>query len=276
MSLVLLDVVRPLGRHIRVGENRLDRTFGLTGTTVDALVWVDVELVGGVVNAVHRAHLDATRVLGLDARLSDDVGHDSDYPFVSLCERQRRTCNQSPKARQDRPQRCTNSSMATYGSHAASALAPDSPGKNSMQAFQALAVIPTVVVIAVAAGGQSVRKQEGIVYGSVYDSTMGEPVARVVVDVIRSQNIPGIIARHRSDGSVCVGYSTGQVRMMFDTGCLPMLVFLNGAPVSNTEMVYQLPPDAVDRLMIYKPLEAGNLFGLGAGNGVILIYRKGN
>jgi hypothetical protein len=166
--------------------------------------------------------------------------------------------------------------MATYGSHAASALAPDFPGKNSMQAFQALAVIPTVVVIAVAAGGQSVRKQEGIVHGSVYDSTMGEPVARVVVDVIRSQNIPGIIARHRSDGSVCVGYSTGQVRMMFDTGCLPMLVFLNGAPVSNTEMVYQLPPDAVDRLMIYKPLEAGNLFGLGAGNGVILIYRKGN
>jgi len=102
------------------------------------------------------------------------------------------------------------------------------------------------------------------------------PVARVVVNVIRSQNIPGIIARHRSDGSVCVGYSTGQVRMMFDTGCVPMLVFLNGAPVSNTEMVYQLPPDAVDRLMIYKPLEAGNLFGLGAGNGVILIYRKGN
>ena len=55
-----------------------------------------------------------------------------------------------------------------------------------------------------------------------------------------------------------------------------MLVFLNGARVSNTEMVCQLPPDAIDRLVIYKPVEAGNLFGLGAGNGVILIYTKGN
>ena len=66
-------------------------------------------------------------------------------------------------------------------SHAVSALAPDFPGKNSMQAFRALAVIPTVVAIAVAGGGQSVRAQEGIVYGSVYDSIMGEPLANAAV-----------------------------------------------------------------------------------------------
>jgi hypothetical protein len=41
-------------------------------------------------------------------------------------------------------------------------------------------------------------------------------------------------------------------------------------------MLYELPPDAIDRIVIYKPVEAGNLFGLGAGNGVIVIYTKGN
>ena len=55
-----------------------------------------------------------------------------------------------------------------------------------------------------------------------------------------------------------------------------MLVFLNGARASNTDMLFELPPDAIDRIVIYKPVEAGNLFGLGAGNGVIVIYTKGN
>jgi len=101
-------------------------------------------------------------------------------------------------------------------------------------------------------------------------------VARDAADLLRSQHIPGVIVRRRDDGSLCVGFSTGQVRMMFNSGCVPMMVFLNGARASNTDMVLNLPPDAVDRMVIYKPIEAGNLFGLGAGNGVLMIYTKGN
>jgi Carboxypeptidase regulatory-like domain len=100
--------------------------------------------------------------------------------------------------------------------------------------------------------------------------------SRDAADVLRGQHIPGVIVRRRAEGSLCVGYAQGQVRMMFNTGCVPMMIFLNGARASNNEMVLQLPPDAIDRMVIYKPVEAGTLFGLGAGNGVLMIYTKGN
>jgi hypothetical protein len=36
---------------------------------------MDVELVVSLIDTVDRAHLDATGVFGLEARLGDDVGH---------------------------------------------------------------------------------------------------------------------------------------------------------------------------------------------------------
>ena len=33
---------------------------------------------------------------------------------------------------------------------------------------------------------------------------------------------------------------------------------------------------AIERMVVYKPIEAGNLFGLGGGNGVWMIYTRGN
>ena len=100
-------------------------------------------------------------------------------------------------------------------------------------------------------------------------------VARDAADLMRSQHIPDVIVRRRDDGSLCVGFSTGQVRMMFNSGCVPMMVFLNDARAS-TDLALNLPPDAVDRMVVYKPIEAGLLFGLGGGNGVFMIYTKGN
>ncbi len=100
--------------------------------------------------------------------------------------------------------------------------------------------------------------------------------ARDAVDVLQALHIPGVVIKRRTDGSLCVGYAPGQVRMMFRSGCVPMMIFLNDARASNNDLVLQLPPDAIDRMVIYKPVEAGNLFGLGAGNGVLVIYTKGN
>jgi protocatechuate 3,4-dioxygenase beta subunit len=100
--------------------------------------------------------------------------------------------------------------------------------------------------------------------------------ARDAADILLSQHIPGILIRRRSGGQLCVGYGQGQVRMMFNDGCVPMMVFINDARASNNDMALLLPPDAIDRMVIYKPVEAGNLFGLGGGNGVLMIYTKGN
>jgi len=79
-----LDVLLPLGWDIVLGEDRLHRALIDAQTAVDTGVWIDVQLLGvsvvalllGRVNAVHWADLDAGRVLGSDARFSDDMCHD--------------------------------------------------------------------------------------------------------------------------------------------------------------------------------------------------------
>ena len=77
---------------------------------------------------------------------------------------------------------------------------------------------------------------------------------------------------------MCVGYSSGQVRMLNNVsgGCVPMMIFINGAKASNSTLALQLPPDAIDRMVVYRPVEAGALFGSDAANGVLMIYTKGN
>jgi hypothetical protein len=97
---------------------------------------------------------------------------------------------------------------------------------------------------------------------------------RDAVDILQAQHLPGIIVRRRSDGSTCVGYMPGQVRMMFNSGCVPMVVFINDVRATNADMALQLPPDAIDRIVLYRPVEAGNLYGLGSGNGILAIYTR--
>jgi protocatechuate 3,4-dioxygenase beta subunit len=99
--------------------------------------------------------------------------------------------------------------------------------------------------------------------------------SRDASDVLRSLHQPGVIVRHQSDGSICVGYTSGQVRM-FSTGCVPMLVFINDVRATDPNLALRMSPDAIERMVLYKPLEAGNLFGLGGGNGVWMIYTRGN
>ena len=98
--------------------------------------------------------------------------------------------------------------------------------------------------------------------------------ARDVADILRSQNLPGVITTRRPDGTVCVGYSAGQVRMMFDNGCVPMVIFIDNVRATNTDLALLLPPEAIDHIVIYKPVEAGILFGLGSGNGVMVIHTR--
>lgn len=78
-----LDVLTPLFRQVVLGEDRAHRALVHAQPAVDAGAWIDVELRGwrkcslglGGVDAVDGADLDATGILGRDARFSNDVWH---------------------------------------------------------------------------------------------------------------------------------------------------------------------------------------------------------
>lgn len=100
--------------------------------------------------------------------------------------------------------------------------------------------------------------------------------SRDASDVLRSLHVPGVIVRFNSTtGRTCVGFSTGQVKMN-SSGCVEMLVYINDVRTTDPSLALRMPPDAIERMVVYKPLEAGNLFGVGGGNGVWMIYTRGN
>ena len=71
-----------------------------------------------------------------------------------------------------------------------------------------------------------------------------------------------------------MGYTSGQARVYQNTSgaCVPMTVFINDVRATNTDLALQMPPESIDRIVIFRPLEAGNLFGAGSSNGVMVIY----
>ena len=64
-----------VGRHVVLGEDRLDRALGHAERAVDALVRIDDEEIRALAKAVDRADVDAVGVLAADAGFGDDVGH---------------------------------------------------------------------------------------------------------------------------------------------------------------------------------------------------------
>ena len=96
-----------------------------------------------------------------------------------------------------------------------------------------------------------------------------------VPTLIVFKNLPGLIVQ-RTPGSVCIGFMPGQIRMMFRNNCVPMVVVIDNVRATNTDLAVQLPPDAIERIVIYRPIEAGNLYGLGGGNGVLAIFTRGH
>ena len=98
--------------------------------------------------------------------------------------------------------------------------------------------------------------------------------ARDIADVLRALQVSGIIVRRGPDG-LCIGFTQGQARMMFRGDCVPALVYIDDARAASPEVAASLPIEAIDRMILLRPVEAGNLFGMGSGAGVLLIYTKG-
>src|SRR5262249_61888606 len=74
-------VVLPLGRHVVLVEDRLDRADRLARPAVDTLVRMDVEHPVTFVDAVDRALLDAGLVEQIDAGVGDAVSRGAS-PFT--------------------------------------------------------------------------------------------------------------------------------------------------------------------------------------------------
>jgi hypothetical protein len=69
------NVLPQVLRDVFFWEDRRHRTLWLACPTVDALVRMDVELIGPLVDAVDWAHVDACTILGIDTGFGDDVRH---------------------------------------------------------------------------------------------------------------------------------------------------------------------------------------------------------
>lgn len=97
---------------------------------------------------------------------------------------------------------------------------------------------------------------------------------RDAADVIQALNLPGVIVRRRGDGSLCVGFGPGQSRMMSFGSCVSMEVYINDVHATSLDMALHIPPEAVERIVLYRPVEAGSLFPINSANGVMVIYTR--
>ena len=75
MRAVFSDEANLIGGHVFLGEDRADWASWDASAAIDALVWVDVELIVAFVDAFDWANLDAGAVFGSDAGLGNNVCH---------------------------------------------------------------------------------------------------------------------------------------------------------------------------------------------------------
>lgn len=92
-----------------------------------------------------------------------------------------------------------------------------------------------------------------------------------IADVLRHTRVGGLLIR-REEGRFCVEFPSGQVRLM-KRGCESVLLFVNNNRVAP-EAFYDLPPDVIDYFVVFRPIEAGALFGSGSAHGAIMFFTK--
>ena len=75
----------PLGQvPFGVGQNRLNRAFGLTYPAIDAFIGIDDEKVFALIEAIDRANLNTVHVLALHAGFGHHICHRPTDPFTPV------------------------------------------------------------------------------------------------------------------------------------------------------------------------------------------------
>ncbi len=123
---------------------------------------------------------------------------------------------------------------------------------------------------------ESVSTMERAMGGTVITRAMVDEVrghSRDLMDLLQNQNLSGLVIR-RQTGNTCIGFNSGQVRITNRGGCVPAVLFVDNVRAADPRMAIDIPAEVVDRVILYRPIEAGNLFGLGSGNGVVMVFTK--
>ncbi len=127
------------------------------------------------------------------------------------------------------------------------------------------------IVVAVDAGRTTTIAAMG---GTTFTSEDIDRVRRRsnnIADVLRHTRVNGLrIARE--EGYFCVEFPSGQVRIM-KRACESVLLFVDNTRVAP-EAFYELPPEVIDYFVVFRPVEAGALFGSGSAAGAIMFFTK--
>ncbi len=94
-----------------------------------------------------------------------------------------------------------------------------------------------------------------------------------VADILRMMHLRDVIIRRGPQGQVCVGISSGQARFM-KQNCTPMVIYVDNARISDAAIIMAMPPDIVEKMVVYRPVEAGTLFGPHGVDGVLAIFTR--
>ena len=96
--------------------------------------------------------------------------------------------------------------------------------------------------------------------------------ARDLGDLMQLLRNKGIFVR-RMDNDICVGFLVGQVQMNRGT-CSPAMLYIDNTRQVDPWVAITMPAEMVERIILFRPVDAGALFTLGSGNGVIMIITK--
>ena len=129
---------------------------------------------------------------------------------------------------------------------------------------------PLVVTVRSQAEAQAVTLGGRLISRSDVDQIRTR--VRDAADILDSQNISGLFLRRTATG-VCVGFRRGQVRISF-TDCVPAEVYIDNARAADPTVALGMSPEAVDRIVVVPPVEAGVLFGAGSSSGVIMVFTR--
>ncbi len=100
------------------------------------------------------------------------------------------------------------------------------------------------------------------------------PRSTTLSDVLNAQHVSGLVVRRDTgDGLPCVEFVQGTVALLPKV-CQPVMVLVDGARVSNPQSVFLMSATVIERMQLFRPVDAGDLFGLGASRGVLVVTTR--
>jgi hypothetical protein len=97
-----------------------------------------------------------------------------------------------------------------------------------------------------------------------------------LADLMRLLRNEGLIVRRSDDGTLCVGFVVGQVQLTRGD-CEPAMLYIDNTRMVEPSVALSMPAEIVERVILFRPVDAGALFVTGSATGVIMIItRQGN